>query len=174
MSLEYEQLRALLHYEPPTGWFTWLMQYNSRTLVGSRAGGIHPPGYRKIQIGGTQYFTGRLAWFYMTGKWPVCLIDHEDRDKQNDAWYNLREVNYRESTHNRILPVGESGLRGVKRGWANPHRWEARIAVGNTRMSLGSFDTPEEAHQAYLVASEELHKEYAPHTQVPKSIDRRI
>lgn len=174
MSLELSQLKELLHYEPSTGWFTWLVQYNSRTAVSSRAGGIDQAGYRKIQIGGTQYRCGRLAWFYMTGKWPTFLIDHEDRDRQNDAWNNLREVNHSESTHNRMMPVGESGLRGVKRGWANPHRWEARIAVGYQRIHLGAFDTAEEAHAVYLAAAEELHGKFAPHVVKARIIERRM
>lgn len=171
--MELSLLKELLYYEPSTGWFTWLVQYNSRTIVGSRAGTLQH-GRRKIQIGGKQYYSGRLAWFYMTGKWPTCLIDHEDRDRQNDVWTNLREANYCESTHNRILPVGESGLRGVKRGWANPHRWEARIAVGYQRIHLGAFDSAEEAHAVYLAAAKELHGKFAPHAVKAKTIERRF
>lgn len=173
MTLYHEQLKELLHYEPTTGWFTWIVQYNSRTLVGSRAGTLQY-GRRKIQIGGIQYYSGRLAWFYMTGKWPTCLIDHKDRDKQNDAWLNLREANYCESTHNRILPVGQSGHRGVRRIPSNPHRWEARIAVGNSRMTLGAYDSAEEAHKAYLAASEKLHGKFAPHQYTPGNLKRRL
>lgn len=171
--MELDLLRELLHYEPSTGWFTWRVQYNSRTIVGSRAGCLQN-GYRLIQIGGTLYRSGRLAWFYQTGKWPTHLIDHKDGNRANDVWLNLREANCCESTHNRIMPVGVSGLRGVRRGYANPHRWEARIAVGNRRVSLGSFNTPEEAHQAYLTASEELHGKFAPIHRITKNIERRM
>lgn len=155
-------LKEVLHYEPLTGVFTWIQQYNSRTVIGSVAG-TFANGYRKIQIYGRQYYSGRLAWLYMTGRWPLCLIDHIDGDQANDVWLNLREATYGESTHNRVLPVGESKLRGVRRVPSNPPRWEARIAVGYHRMTLGTFDTAEEAHAAYLAASETLHEEYAPH-----------
>lgn len=158
-------LKRLLSYDPVTGHFTWLEQYNSRTVVGSTAGTVDNKGYIKIQIYGKQYYSGRLAWFYMTGKWPIGLIDHSDGNQANDAWDNLREATYSESTHNRFLPVGESGLRGVRRVPSVPPRWEARIAVGYHRMTLGTFDSAEEAHAAYLAASENLHGKYAPHNR---------
>lgn len=163
--LTQERLKELLDYDPETGLFTWLVQYNSRTVVGNVAGCIDNNGRRKIQIGGNQYYGSRLAWLYMTGEWPVGLIDHKDGDQANNAWNNLREATYNESTHNRYLPVGESGLRGVRRVSSNPHRWEARIAVGYRRVSLGAFDSVEEAHAAYLAASENLHGEFAPHNR---------
>ena len=159
------RLKELLHYDPLTGLFTWLVQYNSRTVIGSIAGGFDGQGYRRIQLNVKIYRCGRLAFFYMTGQWPNGLIDHKDRDKANDAWNNLREASYSESTHNRNMPVGESGLRGVRSVLSNPHRWEARIAVGYHRVSLGTFDSAEEAHAAYLAASENLHGEFAPHNR---------
>ncbi len=161
--IEQVRLKELLYYEPSTGWFIWRVKRTNSVPIGSRAGVLDDRNYRKIQLLGKQYYAGRLAWFYMTGKWPACVIDHIDRDQANDAWGNLREASYGESTHNRILPVGVSGLRGVRRVHSNPLRWEARIAVGYHRVSLGTFDSAEEAHVAYLAASEKLHGEYSPH-----------
>ncbi len=163
--LELHELKEPLSYDPITGVFRWLVQYNSRTIVGAIAGCFDDSGYRKIQIWGKQYYSGRLAWFYMTGHWPNGLIDHKDGNQANDVWANLREASYSESTHNRILPVGVSKLRGVRRVYSNPHRWEARIAVGHQRKTLGTFDSAEEAHAAYLAAAENLHGEFAPHNR---------
>ncbi len=156
------ELKELLHYDPETGEFTWLVQYNSRIYPGKVAGFFDYKGYRKIQIFGKHYFSGRLAFLYMTGRWPIGYIDHKDGDQANDAWANLREATYSESTHNRLYPAGESKLRGVRRVHSNSHRWEARIAVGHQRMTLGTFDSAEEAHQAYLAAAETLHGAFAP------------
>ena len=164
-TLTQDQLKELLHYDTETGLFTWLVQYNSRTAVGAIAGHFDDRGYRRITICGRIFRCGRLAFLYMTGKWPSNLIDHKDGDRANDAWNNLREATYGESTHNRYLPVGESKLRGVRPVPSNPHRWEARIAVGYHRVSLGTFDSAEEAHAAYLAASEDLHGEFAPHNR---------
>lgn len=163
--IELHRLKQLLHYDSYTGVFTWLVQYNSRTVVGTVAGHFDGHGYRRVTIDGKIYRCGRLAWFYMTGQWPNGLIDHKDGDQANDVWTNLREASYSESTHNRNMPVGESKLRGVRRSSSNSQRWEARIAVGYQRITLGAFDTAEEAHAAYLVASENLHGEFAPHNR---------
>lgn len=159
--ITHTRLKQLLDYNPETGLFTWLEQYNSRTIVDSTAGTVDSGGYIKIQIYGKQYRGGRLAWFYMTGEWPLEYIDHKDGNRANDAWCNLREATYSESTHNRYLPVGESGLRGVRRIHSDPPRWEARIAVGYHRTTLGTFDSAEEAHAAYLAASNNLHGKFS-------------
>jgi len=163
--IEHARLKELLAYDPETGLFIWRVQYNSRTVVGSVAGSFDARGYRRIQLNGKIYRCGRLAWFYMTGKWPNGYIDHKNGNQADEAWANLREASYGESTHNRILPVGESKLRGVRRVSSNPHRWEARIAVGYQRTTLGTFDSAEEAHAAYLAASENKHGEFAPHNR---------
>lgn len=54
-----------------------------------------------------------------------------------------------------------SGYRGVS--WhKTPHggKWIAIIYFKRTRYRLGLYDTPQEAHQAYLKAKDRLHKEY--------------
>jgi len=40
-------------------------------------------------------------------------------------------------------------------------KYRAKIGVGNRRFSLGYFDTPEQAHAAYLEAAKKYHGEFA-------------
>ncbi len=54
----------------------------------------------------------------------------------------------------RNRPKSYSGLIGVEKNNGNS-RWQARLTINGRRMSLGTFNTPEEAHAAYLKAKEE-------------------
>lgn len=54
-----------------------------------------------------------------------------------------------------------SGYKGVsQRG----RKWRAQITVDNINFFLGSFDTPEEAHERYNQAAIELNQDNNEHT----------
>jgi hypothetical protein len=162
--LELDVLKALLEYDPLTGSFIWLQQVSNRIKVGSLAGNFDKDGYRTIQLCGTKYRAGRLAYFYMTGRWPVHEIDHIDGDRTNESWSNLREVTRCENIANSDRQVGTSGLRGVK--WdPNASVWRARIAYRGRREYVGAYATKEEAYKAYLEAADAIHGEFALHNR---------
>jgi hypothetical protein len=158
-----EELREWLEYDPATGVFVWKKSVGLGLHVkaGDRAGRIHPNGYRFIGFRGKQYKAGRMAWFYVHGEWPTGLIDHKDLNRQNDAIENLREASYEESARNRgQRSDNTSGFKGVV--WSKAHKkWWAQISVSGKRLHLGSFDTPEQAHDAYRAASIEHHGDFA-------------
>ena len=107
-----------------------------------------------------KYKAGRLAWLYMTGQWPAHEIDHKDGCRANNVWANLREATRVENVINSDRELGKSGSRGVKYV-PRINKWIARIARGGQRKHLGSFDTAEEAHEAYLQAAKDIHREFA-------------
>ena len=65
--LAQKELKELLHYDPETGIFTWLVSPSSKVKAGSIAGHVHLNGYRYIQVNCKRYLSHRLAWLYMTG-----------------------------------------------------------------------------------------------------------
>lgn len=154
--LTAEMLRGLLHYDPETGVFTRLVQTTPAVRVGDVAGTVGRNGYVQIQVAGGLHYAHRLAWLYMTGEWPVAQVDHLDTNRINNRWTNLREAAPRLNSENRRKAQRNniSGLLGVSK-FAS--RWEARIGVKGQQMRLGAFDTPEEAHQAYVAAKRRLH-----------------
>lgn len=158
-----ERLKELLDYDPETGLFTNRVSRGPRGPIGAIAGTYDKDGYIVIQIGGTKYRAGRLAWLYMTGTWPT-EIDHEDGVYDNDSWSNLRDATRSENIVNSKRLTGSSGLRGVR---CDPGttKWRARISFGYQRSYLGVFDTAEEAHKAYLAAAEIRHGEFALHNR---------
>ena len=116
--MKLERLKKYLHYNPDTGVFTWLISPNSQAPKGSEAGYIRKnPGktpYRHISIFGEGYYAHRLAWFYMTGEWPV-MVDHVDHNGLNNMWNNLRDCKtHAENMKN--MPkckANTSGITGV-------------------------------------------------------------
>lgn len=150
--LSQAQLQALLHYEPSTGQFTWLVGRTGGTRAGDAAGCLGAHGYWHIKVGGRLRKAHRLAWLYMTGGHPLAQIDHQDGVRTNNRWENLREATVQQNAHNKRLPrTNTSGYRGVT--WSKKAgRWQAAIKVRGVTQFLGYFDDAAAAHAAYLVA----------------------
>jgi hypothetical protein len=95
----------------------------------------------------------------LTGKWPIGEVDHIDTDGGNNVWTNLRESTRRQNASNtRTKSTNTSGFKGVSR---TRKRWMATITVNYRMTYLGTFDTKEEAHEAYVEAAKRLHGEFA-------------
>src|SRR5262249_19641036 len=109
--LTASRLRALLHYDPSTGMFTWLVDGRGRDRrKGARAGTINGNGYRQICIDGAIHLCGRLAVLWRTGRWPSELVDHHNRVKDDDRWSNLRDADYSQNGANSLARKGCKGV----------------------------------------------------------------
>lgn len=87
-------------------------------------------------------------------------VDHIDRNRLNNQRSNLRICTLAENSINRISSRNTSGLKGVS--WHGRDRvWRAQIEIGGTKIHLGSFQTPQDAYEAYCNAAKELHGEFA-------------
>lgn len=158
--LTAERLRELLHYNPETGVFTWLV-HRQRHRAGDVAGSKHSMGYIEMGVCGSSYLAHRLAWLYMTGAWPAGDVDHKNGQRSDNRFDNLRDVSKSVNLQNRQSAPSNSlsGLLGVSRSAARKERWTARIQGLNGRpIHLGSFDTPQEAHHAYLEMKRSMHE----------------
>ncbi len=157
-------IRELLHYDPETGVFRWKNR-RANIPAGTEAGYINFWGYRIIGIitngKKTRYSAHRLAWAYVTGKWPVNEIDHKNMNKADNKWGNLREATSSQNKCNRVEP-NQSGFKGVfkKESWRKKP-WAAQICINKKRVCLGNFLTPEEAYAAYCDAVVKYHGDFA-------------
>lgn len=77
------------------------------------------------------------------------VADHKDGKILNNTRKNIRPATRIESARNRSSH-NASGFKGV---YPSGRRWVARIGVNYESKYLGTFDTPEDAHQAYKNAT---------------------
>lgn len=159
-ALTQVELHALVHYDPLSGFLTWLVD-RGRVRAGDKVKSVNADGYLQVGIYGSRYLVHRVIWLYMTAKWPAHIIDHRDGDRRNNTWLNLREAtkitnaqNLR-SAHadNRFGLLGVSFIQGRK---SRPYRSEIRHQ--GKQMQLGTFSTAELAHAAYMSKKRELHE----------------
>lgn len=149
------KLKADLRYDKITGIFYRNRSHN-RWIIGSIAGTIKKGGYVGIHLNGIHYLAHRLAWFYEYGVWPD-IIDHIDGITFNNEIANLRNTNFSGNTQNKKVYQSNNitKLLGVGKSRS---KFRARITVLGKKVHLGTFPTPEEAHQAYLIAKRRLHE----------------
>ena len=154
-------LRELLNYDPETGIFTRKVRTAQRHQVGDRADfvitGGNQKGYYRVGILSRRFLAHRLAWLYVHGEWPAQDVDHIDGDRGNNRIANLRDVPNQINRENMRGPRKDNkiGLLGVSRHGA---RWEARVQSSGKLVYREDFDTPEEAHSAYIVAKRQHHE----------------
>lgn len=160
--ITYEYLRSILRYDPETGLFTWLVANTNSIKVGDIAGCVHKKnGYRLIWVGGKLRKASRLAFVYMTGHWPLGIAEHENRNKSDDRWMNLRDADQSQNCANIIQHRdNKTRLKGVT-FHPGTGKYRSEICVRRKKRHLGLFQTPEEAHAAYCAAALEANGEFA-------------
>lgn len=161
MYLTASRLRKLLDYDPHTGHFTWLVNRRGRyARIGKCAGSVCKDGRVQICIDCHIYFASRLAFLWMTRRWPKQLVDHRNCNPSDNRWSNLRQANYSQNGANSRDRLSGSPLKGVT--WdRRREQYAARIRVNYRTINLGRFDTPEEAHAVYATAARRHFGEFA-------------
>lgn len=88
------------------------------------------------------------------------IVDHIDCDPLNNRRSNLRVATYAQNAQNKgnYKRNQSSGLRGVQK---HHNKFVARISVQGHNRYLGIFETPEEAHTAYVTAAKLYYGEHA-------------
>lgn len=155
-ALTADRLRDVINYDPITGVFTWRARVSSTIYAGDPAGSLSSRGYLRITVDKIEYRANRLAWLYMHGSWPEFEVDHIDGDRANNRIVNLRDATRAINSQNqrRAQSHNKCGVLGVS---AKRNRWEARITYGGIKRYIGTFETQELAHEAYLEAKRRFH-----------------
>jgi hypothetical protein len=175
-------LEDLLEYDPATGMLRWkrpkgermqinMHQQSRRQTKGWFQGFLDTDGYRRFAIpDGRHARTGKVrqrqlcvhyvAWYLMTGQYPVNDIDHINQNRADNRWTNLRAASRSENMRNlRVRPVSKTGYIGVS---PFGKKFLAQITVNYQNIYLGVFSTLEEAVAVRREAELKYFGEFAP------------
>lgn len=157
--LTQERLKQVIKYNPETGSFERVECFQRPDVVGLCSLNRQGNGYHRVTIDGKRYYRHRLAWFYMTGEWPVDEIDHINGNRADNRWVNLRDVVPKTNQQNRRQAASSSKSRVLGVSWDSARgKWTARIQIGSVYKGLGRFDDKEDARAAYINAKRLLHE----------------
>lgn len=125
--LTAERLRELLHYDPDTGAFTWLVS-RGKAKRGDVAGWPNGRGYLQVGIDGRAPSLHRPAFLWMTGAYPAGAVDHINGDGTDNRWANIRCVSASDNQRNlRCHREGKPvGVQRVGGGWQSAIRLRGR------------------------------------------------
>lgn len=111
---------------------------------------VRKDGYATLAYGGVKILVHRVAWVLLNGPIPDGMwLDHLCHNHCCCNPEHLRVVKPSVNAHNRIdLVGGSSGYRNVYK--SKEGRWHARLWDDGVSVSLGAYDTPEEAHRVVV------------------------
>jgi len=152
-----DNLKDCYSYDSETGLFTRIKP-SQGAHVGRVCKTKNNNGYILVVLMSQPYLAHRLAWLYVYEEMPKGFIDHINGIKTDNRIDNLREVTNAENIQNQTKPRKDNttGYLGVYN--ADGNKFFARIKANSTIHHLGTFDTAEQASNAYLEAKRRLHK----------------
>jgi hypothetical protein len=158
MELTQARVRELFDYLDH-GCLVWRVTKSNRSVSGSIAGSLRKDRYRTIRIDGRTYYAHRLVYLWHHGEMPD-VIDHADGNQVNNRIENLRKADMRLNQGNKRKKSRGDLPKGVD--WRpRMNKWQSRITVNSKVVHLGTFDSAEAAHAAYVEAAQKHFGEFA-------------
>lgn len=163
--LTYALVKEMLRYDATSGRLYWLerpshhfateiesRRWNNRLAGKEALTAINGHGYRHGTVCKVSIKAHRIIWLLVYGCFPNGVVDHIDQNKLNNRIENLRDVSKVVNSLNaKVYKNNRSGVTGVS--WdKRTSRWKARGMVRGKDVTIGRFDTKEEA-----CAARELH-----------------
>jgi hypothetical protein len=159
------ELLRTFSYDPEEGILRWV--HGTRAgPAGTEAGTLTKRGKRRIKYRGRFYYTSRIIYKILHNKEPLN-VDHEDLNSLNNKGRNLRKATTPQNQMNTaMIRKSRSGVKGVRilksgRIIAVVH---IPTPVGSGKgkpIRLGSFQTVEQARDAYAKAARRVYGEFA-------------
>lgn len=152
-------LHRLFDYDPATGNFVRKVSIAPNGKAGRVAGCNHGNGYTKISVCGKQVYAHRLAWIYVNGEIPAgARIDHINGVRSDNRIANLRLCDDSQNSQNIRAAKSNNacGFLGVYKVQATG-KYMAQVKHAGRLIRFGGFETPEEAHAAYVLEKRKRH-----------------
>ena len=106
-------------------------------------------GQRQVKVHRLVYLAYNPDFDIWDTSWDN-IIDHRDGNRQNNKIKNLQNITQQQNTFNNHTTKGYTYNK--KSG-----KYYAQIGFDRKRIYIGSYDTPEEAREAYLEKKATLH-----------------
>jgi Recombination endonuclease VII/HNH endonuclease len=139
-NLSHNRVREALDYNPSTGVFIWKIDPGNNRLIGKEAGSSGGKlGYRYIRIDNEEITISRLAWFYMTGKWPERRVRFKNSDNNDCRFENLTLFNGLAGKFNHKTREGRQAYQNAYRK-LTPVAQKARALRDSFNLSLEKYE----------------------------------
>jgi hypothetical protein len=154
--MNINELKTLFRYCPDTGHIYWIAKGKGK-IKKKPAGTLLKSGYIGIWITDKRHQAHRLAWALHHGKFSKDQIDHKNGIKTDNRICNLREATNSQNGKNlpSLTKANKSGCRGVCFDKKN-NKWRSYIKVDHKALSLGRFDSFEDA----VIARKQAEQKY--------------
>lgn len=152
LTISKEEILKVLDYEREQGILTWKPTAYGKTK-NKKITNIEL-GYLTVGINFKKYKVHRLIYFLETNTWPE-MVDHINGNKLDNRIVNLRASDKRKNQQNQYKHR-EGKLVGATYR-KSTGKWRALIKLNKKNYEIGTYNTAEEAHDAYC---RELTKHY--------------
>ena len=154
-------IAIFLDYDPQTGKFSRKLKTGPHSYPGEEITHLNDEGYVVVTMMGARLRAHRIAWAWMTGKWPENDIDHINGDRTDNRFSNLRQATRSQNLQNSGLrPTNKTGQTGVH-FCHQRKKYVAQIRVNKATFPLGRFQTLEAAIAARKLAEKKFYGEFA-------------
>ena len=127
--LIYSRFKKIISSKQTSGYYTIRIRFNYKIYV---------------------ILSHHFAWYCIYGNCDIEQIDHINGIRIDNRICNLRNVTHQQNQLNRTTAKGYSWNKLTK-------KWRADITINKKPIYLGSFNTEEEAREAYLKAKQQYH-----------------
>ncbi|MGA2636598.1 HNH endonuclease [Methylocella sp.] len=159
--LTAERARELFAYDPESGLLTRLVRTANRTRAGDIAGSPRKDGYLEVGIDNKTYLVHRVAFLIMEGRFPPHDTDHENLDRADNRWVNIRPATNSQNQANRgVRKNNKLGVKSVSLD-KRSGKYRARIRVSGKQYTLLTSADPEMCAFAYELAAMVAFGEFA-------------
>ena len=155
--LTQDRAKQLFFYNPETGDLVWKQSSERPKVSGKIARHLNADGYLCVMVDGVLLRAHRVIWLYVNGYFPKYDLDLIIGIRNDNRLCNLREATRAQNMQNmhKTMIDHNSGYIGASK---YHNKWRARIKINYKEKHIGYYDTPEEAHEAYLQAKRNLHE----------------
>jgi hypothetical protein len=151
--LAQSRLKELFSYDEETGIFVRHKRLGPKKDM---AGHVATDGHRQIMVDSKLHMAHRLAWLYVYGEHPKNLIDHINRNPDDNRICNLRLATSSQNQQNtKVRKDNLYGEKGISYS-AKETKWRARISKNGKTIDLGRFKSIEAAIKARKIAEDEI------------------